>query len=167
MKICPNCRQTYSDDNLNFCLTDGSFLNSAPDNEPKTVYMDPPRVTNQTNWGQPTNFEQPTYQTPSVWQNQQGIQNQPQNYPMRVGSQDQTLATISMILGIIAVLIGCCYGGIPLGAGAIITGVIALNNEKSDPTKYGGRGLAIAGIVTGAVGFSISILIIFFAAIAK
>lgn len=165
MKICPNCRQTYTDDNLNFCLTDGSFLTAAPDNEPKTVFMDQPRVTNQTNWGDPTNFGQPNYQPPAVWQNQQSVQNQQQNYPMRVNSQDQTLPTISMILGIIAVLVGCCYGGIPLGAGAIITGIIALNNEKSDSTKYGGRGLAIAGIVTGAVGFCISILIVFFSAI--
>ena len=58
-----------------------------------------------------------------------------------------------------AIIIGCCYGGIPLGAGAIITGVIALNQEKEDPTKYGGRSLAIAGIITGAVGFSISIIV--------
>ena len=159
MKICPNCRQTYTDDQLNFCLNDGSFLSSAPDNEPKTIFMDQPRVTNQTNW-QPQN-----YQPPAVWQNQQGIQNQQSNLPMRVNVQDQTLPTISLVLGILAVIIGCCYGGIPLGAGAIITGVIAINQEKSDPTKYGGRGLAIAGIITGAVGFSISIIMIFFAAV--
>ena len=154
MKICPSCRQTYSDDNLNFCLTDGSFLSTAADNEPKTVYMDPTRVTNQTNWGQQN------YQPPSVFQNQQSIQNQPVNYPMRINSQEQVLPIISLVLGILAVVIGCCYGGIPLGAGAIITGVIALNQEKEDPTKYGGRGLAIAGIITGAVGFSISIIVI-------
>ncbi len=154
MKICPSCRQTYSDDNLNFCLTDGSFLSTSSESEPKTMYMDPPRVTNQTNWGQQN------YQPPTVFPNQQNIQNRPVNYPMRVNSQDHTLPTISLVIGILAVVIGCCYGGIPLGAGAIITGVIALNQEKEDPTKYGGRGLAIAGIITGAVGFSMSIIII-------
>lgn len=159
MKICPNCRQTYNDDQLNFCLNDGSFLTSAPDNEPKTIFMDQPRVTNQTNW------QQETYQPPAVWQNQQSIQNQQTNLPMRINSKDQTLPIISLVLGVLAVLIGCCYGGIPLGAGAIITGVIALNNEKADPIQYGGRGLAIAGIITGAVGFSISIIMIFFAAV--
>lgn len=153
MKICPSCRQTYSDDNLNFCLTDGSFLSTSSESEPKTMYMDPPRVTNQTNWGQQN------YQPPTVFPNQQNIQNRPVNYPMRVNSQDQILPIISLITGILAIIIGCCYGGIPLGAGAIITGVIALNQEKEDPTKYGGRGLAIAGIITGAVGFSISIII--------
>jgi hypothetical protein len=166
MKICPSCRQTYSDDDLNFCLTDGSFLTIVADSEPKTIYMDPPRVTNQTNWGQQG------FQPPTGFQNQQSIQNQPGNfpnqpgnYPMRINSQEQTLPIISLVLGVIAVIIGCCYGGIPLGAGAIITGVVALNQEKNDPTKYGGRGLAIAGIITGAVGFSLSLIIIILAII--
>ncbi len=155
MKICPSCRQTYTDDELNFCLTDGSFLTSTADSEPKTVYMDQARITNQTNWGQ-----QPNYQPPAVWQNQQNLQNQPTNYPMRINSQNQTLATVSLILGIFAVLIGCFLGGIPLGAIAVGLGIMALNYEKNDPSKYGGKGLAIAGIVTGIVGFCLSILVI-------
>lgn len=157
MKICPSCRQTYTDDNLNFCLTDGSFLTTAAENEPKTVYMEQTRITNQTNWGQQG------FQPPAVWQNQQNLQQQQPNYPMRVQSQDQTLPTISLILGIFAVLVGCFMGGIPLGALAIILGVMALNNEKRDPAKYGGKGLAIAGIVTGIIGFLFSILIILLA----
>ncbi len=157
MKICPSCRQTYTDDNLNFCLTDGSFLTTATENEPKTVYMEQTRITNQTNWGQQG------FQPPAVWQNQQNLQQQQPNYPMRVQSQDQTLPTISLILGIFAVLVGCFMGGIPLGALAIILGVMALNNEKRDPAKYGGKGLAIAGIVTGVIGFFFSILIILLA----
>lgn len=155
MKICPSCRQTYTDDELNFCLTDGSFLTSTAESDPKTVYMNQTRITNQTNWGQ-----QPGYQPPAVWQNQQNLQNQPSNYPMRINAQNQTLATVSLILGVFAVLIGCFLGGIPLGAIAVILGIMALNNEKNDPSKYGGKGLAIAGIVTGIVGFCLSILII-------
>lgn len=154
MKICPSCRQTYTDDNLNFCLTDGSFLTTETPSEPKTVYMEQTRVTNQTNWGQQG------FQPPAVWQNQQNLQQQPPNYPMRIQSQDQTLPTISLVLGIFAVLVGCFMGGIPLGALAVILGVMALNNEKRDPNKYGGKGLAIAGIVTGVIGFFFSILII-------
>lgn len=160
MKICPSCRQTYTDDELNFCLTDGSFLTSVADNEPKTIYMDQPRITNQTNWGQ-----QPAYQPPAVWQNQQNIQNQPANYPTRIGSKDQTMPTVSLVLGMLAVLVSCVFGGIPLGVLAVITGAMALNNEKKDSSKYGGRGLAIAGIVTGVVGFFISIFIILLALI--
>lgn len=161
MKICPSCRQTYTDDELNFCLTDGSFLTSAADNEPKTIYMDQTRITNQTNWGQ----QPPGYQPPAVWQNQQNIQNQPPNYAMQGRAQDKNLPTVSLVLGMLAVLVGCFFGGIPLGAIAIITGVMALNNEKRDSSKYGGRGLAIAGIVTGVVGFLMSVLIILLAII--
>jgi len=157
MKICPSCRQTYTDDELNFCLTDGSFLTSAAETEPKTVYMNQTRVTNQTNWGQ-----QPDYQPPTVWQ-QQNLQNQPANYPMRSRSKDQNLPTVSLVLGMLAVLIGCFFGGIPLGVLAVVTGAMALNNEKSDPSKYGGRSLAIAGIVTGVVGFLLSVFIILLA----
>jgi hypothetical protein len=157
MKICPSCRQTYTDDNLNFCLTDGSFLTSvAGGSEPKTVFMDEPRVTNQTSWGQSTTG----YQPPAVWQNQPNLQQQQTNYPMRAQSQDQTLPVISLIVGILALLVGCFLGGIPLGVIAVILGVLALNNEKRDPAKYGGRGMAIAGIVTGIIGFLISIFII-------
>lgn len=158
MKICPSCRQTYTDDNLNFCLTDGSFLTpAASGNEPKTVFMDEPRITNQTNWGQQTTG----YQPPAVWQNQPNLQTQQQmNYPLRAGSQEQTLPVISLILGILALLVACFLGGIPLGVIAVVLGILALNNEKRDPVKYGGKGMAIAGIVTGIIGFLISVFIL-------
>lgn len=155
MKICPSCSQTYNDDNLNFCLNDGAILTNAGNGEPKTVFMDPTRVTSPINFDQPTN-----YQPPAIWQNQQNLQQQQSNYPAMYQSQDKTLPTISLILGIIAVLLGCCYGGFPLGAGAVIVGIIALNNEKNDPANYGGKGMAIAGIITGAVGFAISVMIL-------
>ena len=151
MKICPSCRQTYTDDDLNFCLTDGSFLTAVTDREPKTVYMDQPRVTNQTNW------EQQGYQPPSVWGNQQTIQHQQMNSPIRINSQNQTLATISLVLGILGVVTICCYGGLPLGTAAVITGVIAMNQVKKDPQEFGGRGLAIGGIITGAISLLIGV----------
>ncbi|HEY0459652.1 MAG TPA: DUF4190 domain-containing protein [Pyrinomonadaceae bacterium] len=157
MKICPNCRQTYTDDNLNFCLTDGSFLTAVSDNEPKTVLMDQPRVTNQTNFGQAA-FEPST-----AWGAPQNIQQQ-MNYPMRVQSQNQTLATVSLVLGILSVVSVCCWGGIPLGTAAVVTGVLAMNKEKSDPAGYGGYGMSLGGVITGAValliGFGFLILMI-------
>lgn len=157
MKICPSCRQTYTDDDLNFCLTDGSFLTAVASNEPKTVYMDQTRITNQTNW------DQQGFQPPAVWQNQQNLQQQQPNFPIRIRSQDQTLPIISLILGIFALLTGCFLGGIPLGALSVILGVMAMNNEKRDSARYGGKGLAIAGIVTGIIGLLTSIFIILLA----
>ena len=162
MKICPSCRQTYTDDDLNFCLTDGSFLTSATETEPKTIYMDQTRVTNpQNNWGQ----QPQDYAPPAVWGNQQTMQQQPFSAPMRLQSQNQTLSIISLVLGGLGLFTICCYGGIPLGAAAVITGFIAMNQEKNYPQTYGGRGLAIAGIITGAIGLVIGVGIILLAII--
>lgn len=59
MKICPRCHKTYADDNLNFCLEDGSVLKqSAADLVPETLMMDSPRVTEP----QPQMPSQPTAQ---------------------------------------------------------------------------------------------------------
>ena len=154
MKICPSCRQTYTDDDLNFCLTDGSFLTAVSSgNEPKTIYMDQTRVTNPTNWGQ----EQQSYQPPAVWGDRQTVQQQQVNSPMRIHSQNQTLPIISLILGLVGFLLVCCHAGLPLGTAAVITGVIAMNQEKNDPQSYGGRGLAIGGIITGAISLVIGL----------
>ena len=155
MKICPSCRQTYTDDDLNFCLTDGSFLTSVAESEPKTIYMDQTRVTNpQSNWGQ----QPQDYAPPAVWGSEQNMQQQPFGSPMRVGAQqNQTLAIISLVLGILGVVTICCYGGLPLGTAAVITGYIAMNQEKNDPLNYGGRGMALGGIITGAISLVIGI----------
>ena len=45
MKICPTCRKTYQDDNLNFCLEDGAVLTVASNEPPPTVMMGQSRPT--------------------------------------------------------------------------------------------------------------------------
>lgn len=48
MKICPNCQKTYPDDNLNFCLDDGTTLtpfNQSQSPLPQTVLINQPRQT--------------------------------------------------------------------------------------------------------------------------
>ena len=152
MKICPTCNQIYDDDDQNYCLNDGRLLTKATDDAPPTVFLDPPRITNQN------------YQTGapiSPWQNQLNLQNQGfMNSPVSYG-QDQTLPIVSLVFGILSISLAfCCYGGIPLGIVALITGYIGLNNEKNDPTRYGGRGLAIGGMVTGGLVLALSILLI-------
>jgi hypothetical protein len=77
------------------------------------------------------------------------------------------LPTVSLIFGILSIALFCCYGGIPLGIIALITGYMGLKNEKDDPARYGGRGLAIGGIVAGGLGLVLSILIIVLALIAN
>jgi hypothetical protein len=145
MKSCPRCNQTYTDDELNFCLNDGELLAAFGDDAPPTVFMDPPRVTGQTNWQ--------TAPPPAPWQGPQNMQNTPFGVPAFIQSRDQTLPTISLVLGILSVLMVCCYGGIWLGLPAAVVGFIGMRNTDSDPSRYGGRGMAIGGMILGIVSF--------------
>src|SRR4051794_3899255 len=109
MKRCPRCNQTYTDDGLNFCLNDGELL-AFTDEPPPTIFGDRPpehegetptvlldraRVTNQTNW--------PNAAPPVPWQPASpGVQSSGYvaAFPR---SGDQTLPTISLILGVASV----------------------------------------------------------------
>lgn len=153
MKICPKCNQSYTDENLNFCLNDGEMLNQH-DDAPPTIMMDAPRVTNQTSWQQ-AQYQQPS-QPVAQWQTQQpNVQNQAFGLTQAPTSQDQTLPTISLVLGISSLVFICCYGGIWLGLPALAVGFFGMKNADSDPARYGGRGLAIAGMITGGLAFLI------------
>jgi hypothetical protein len=54
----------------------------------------------------------------------------------------------------------CCYFGVLTSPVAITLGIIALVQMKNDPNKYSGRGMAIAGIVTGSLYFVLLALIV-------
>ena len=164
MKQCPRCNKTYTDEALNFCLEDGEMLTILPyeqsasrfADDPPTMIIDQARVTNPVNWPQAS---QMPAQPPMQWQ-------QPAAQPQMFGaaysatrSPDQTLAIVSLCLGVASLTIGwCCYLGVLLGPAAMITGFIAMQKNKKDPQTYGGRGLAIGGIVTGAIYFALLIL---------
>ena len=81
--------------------------------------------------------------------NMQNPQNFGQN-PVAGGKQNQTLAIVSLVLGILGMTL-CCGLLIP-NLAAIITGFMARNKANSDPSNYGGAGLALGGIITGIVG---------------
>jgi hypothetical protein len=92
MKICPNCRRTYDDDGLNFCLDDGSVLTYATWDAAPTVVMDFPRSTGE-----------PPPATSPAW-NHQGPQVQP-------SPRKRSRAWI-WVLGIFATLALVCGGGL-------------------------------------------------------
>lgn len=125
--------------------------------------MNQARTTNQ-NWK--------GVETESQWQNQQmtnpqtfGVQGQNEAYSLQ--GQNQTLAIVSLVLGSLGIVLFCCYGGIPLGAGAIITGYLALKNINQEPLVYSGRGMAIGGIVTGIIAALLTLLIAIVALLAN
>lgn len=170
-KRCPSCGQTYTDEAINFCLNDGELLSYLADDAPRTilsseppptrfaddsptVFLNKPRVTNQTNW--------PGSEPTAVWQG--GQQDTPQQrfaqYPMTAGP-NQTLAIVSLCLGLGSMTVGwCCSMGLLLSPAALITGFIALSMIKKDPQANKGRGLAVGGIVLGAVYLALYLILI-------
>lgn len=69
--------------------------------------------------------------------------------------QGKGLGIASMVCGIVS-LIGCCglwYVSIPLAIAAIVLGIVQIVKNES-------RGMAIAGIVCGAAGLILSIIVI-------
>jgi hypothetical protein len=84
------------------------------------------------------------------WQNQQIGQNTPLQPPAPGTSLNQTLPIISLVLGILSL---CCYVSPVTGIAALITGYLGMKNANNDPARYGGRTLAIVGMILGGLFF--------------
>lgn len=92
------------------------------------------------------------------WQNQQIGQDTPfQAPPPGTGTQSKGLAIGSLVCGILSCL--CCFSVItgPIG---VVLGFIARKKATEDPQNYGGDGLALGGMITGALGFVIGVALI-------
>lgn len=112
---------------------------------------------NQPQFGQPL---QQTEWTPppapnASWQ-EQGLGPQTPFQPPAAGQGlNQTLPIVSLVFGIVSL---CCYISPVTGLVALITGFMGMKNANNDPNQYGGKGLAIAGMITGGVFFLIGVL---------
>lgn len=72
--------------------------------------------------------------------------------------QNNPLAIASLVCGIISLpMVICCYG-LPFNVLAIIMGFIAVGQIDKSPDTMTGRGMAIAGIVTGVVSLILLVL---------
>ena len=90
------------------------------------------------------------------WQNQEIGSNTPfQPPPAGTGGQNKTLPIVSLILGIVSL---CCYISPLTGIAALITGYLGLKNVKNDPANYGGKGLAVAGMIMGGLFLLVGVL---------
>ncbi len=80
--------------------------------------------------------------------------------PYQEPEKTDPLAIVSMVLGIVSAVITvfcCCFSygaNIPFAIAAIITGVLQM---RSKPPKKG-RGMAIAGVVTGGASIVLSVI---------
>ena len=87
--------------------------------------------------------------------------------PVAGEGQNKTLPIVSLILGILSL---CCYVSPLTGIGALITGFLGLKNINANPAQYGGKPLAITGMVLGGLFFLIGLLywvfILFFGGLA-
>jgi len=79
---------------------------------------------------------------------------QPPPPPAYSVAPQQTVAIVSLSLGIFTITIGwCCYVGVITGPIAIAMGIYQLVQIKKDPEKHGGKPLSIIGIVLGGAYF--------------
>ena len=82
--------------------------------------------------------------------------------PPRVPAMAQTsgFAVASLVLGILSILPGLYFGGLAMGILAIVFSRMAMSRINAGPGTINGQGLATAGLVTGIVGLSLSVLVI-------
>ncbi len=76
-----------------------------------------------------------------------------QPYPMAPHTDGLSIA--SLVCGILAVMT-CYFGGL-FGLPAVLCGHISLKKIKTSETPIGGRGMAIAGLITGYIGIAMTI----------
>lgn len=81
-----------------------------------------------------------------------------------VATPTSGLAIASMVCGIVSVIL--CYVNALAAIPAVICGHMALKQIRNAPVPVGGRGMAIAGLVTGYIGLTFQILMIVFILIA-
>lgn len=169
MKRCPTCNQQFTDEWLTFCTHDGTSLieaKGAPA-EPPPTFAYPPVPPTVSRSEEPTLDFPDTYQPPPVPvivlpSSPASWQPPPPPSPQFIGAQQNSMAAISLVLGIVSMTIGwCCSFGILTSPVAIALGIAALVQIKNNPTRYTGKGMAIGGIATGAL-YIVFMLLMFF-----
>ena len=167
MKRCPTCHQEFTDEWLTFCTQDGTSLievQPSPYEPPPTIPYPamPPSVSpsEEPTLDLPDAYKPPQAQIGAQQPLQSGWQPPPPPAAYSTAPQ-QSLAIASLVLGVVTVTVGwCCYFGVLTSPISIGLGIFSLSQIKNNPKQYGGKGMAIAGIVTGALYFVFVALII-------
>lgn len=115
MKVCPTCRAVYQDPGLNFCLEDGSPLQSQT---PGAGTPPPTMPGGQVTFGAPPQGAAPQAGGPGAFGGQQGFTMQP---PAKKASKWWIWA----IVGVIVAVVGC-------SASFVILGLIGMSMDNSN-----------------------------------
>lgn len=70
------------------------------------------------------------------------------------GAAQEQLAPVSAVLGVVSLLFVFCCGplSVVFGLTAVGCGIVSVSRIHKEPHRYRGKGLAITGIVVGALG---------------
>jgi len=103
MKYCPNCQTEYADDNLQFCLQDGTPLAGVSDQAATVAYEAEPETLVVPKRVEPIRFEPPSsYQTNQAnWQPSQPVIIEP---PRETKKSNTAAVVITSVLGTILLL---------------------------------------------------------------
>ena len=151
MKRCPTCNLTFEEDWLSFCTQDGTTLvdDAVSASEPPQTIMAPAQPDAPA-WNTPSAELPPS--SPAWRPPQRAVPEwQPPPPPYYAQPQNKSLATASMILGIISVTVGWLCMGPLFAIAAIVLGAVALSQIKKTPERVGGKQMAWTGVVTGSL----------------
>ena len=85
------------------------------------------------------------------------------NPPATGQKLNQTLPIVSLVFGIISI---CCWFSPLTGLVALVTGFLGMKNANNNPSQYGGKTMAIIGMVLGGllwiVGIAYWVFVVFF-----
>jgi Domain of unknown function (DUF4190) len=179
MKHCPQCNATFTDDYLIYCTDDGTSLvnvDSASSGAsqatqvlsepPPTMVMPPPAATA---YAPPAPVNQPQPPQPYGWANSAPPAWTPPPAPapmfarpVNVQQQQQTLAIVCLCFGLASITFGWICGGPVLALVAVILGIVAFVQIKRDPVRYGGKPLALGGLITGGIVLAFYLILMVF-----
>lgn len=102
MKVCPQCQSTYTDDTLQFCLQDGSFLSLAGSNtqQSATTFDEPETVVLGNNKPVRINIQEPKPTQPQINQTTQETDFYPQPEPKKSKTWLFVLLGLFLIVGL-------------------------------------------------------------------
>lgn len=157
MQVCGYCGNPVGENQA----AGGQMSGSQVYGEPAPSYSGySQNFSSQNNQYQNNSYQNNQYQGNSYQNSQYQYQNGQYGYgtPQNMDGGATGLAVASMVLGIVALLIGCCastwWFTVIVAVISIVLGILALQKKSS------GRGMAIAGIVCSAIALVFMIIVI-------